>query len=114
MNALASKTRRAGGTAGLGCCSLLGGENTPGIKPNPPTSQEAIADLQRDYVAEALAFVSVYSRQSAEWLAFDNEEGAERAIAISVSHLKEAAKTFREWQALKAAPAAPILAEAVR
>jgi hypothetical protein len=108
-----NETRRAGGAAGLRECSLPDSENSPENTKPSPAAQETVSALQRDFAAEALTVVSVYSRHGADCLAFDDEAGAERAIGIAVTHLKEGARAFREWQALKAAVAAPIRAEAM-
>jgi hypothetical protein len=90
--------------------SIDGSENS---KPRPPV-QATIADLQREFAAEALTVVASYARHGADCLMFDDEPGAERALTIATAHLREGAKAFREWQTLKAAVAAPILAEAVQ
>jgi hypothetical protein len=100
-----NETRRAAGAAGLRECSLPDSENS--------LAQETVSAQQRDFAAEALTVVSVYSRHGADCLAFDDEAGAERAIGIAVTHLKEGARAFREWQVLKGALAAPIRAEAM-
>jgi hypothetical protein len=106
-----NETRRAGGAAGLRDCSLRDSENSP-EKPSP-AAQETVSALQRDFAAEALTVVSVYSRHGADCLAFDDEAGAERAIGIAVTHLKEGTRAFREWQVLKGALATPIRADAM-
>jgi hypothetical protein len=62
----------------------------------------AIADLTLDYAVEAAHVASVASRHFVEQAEIGDHWAAEHSLGVAVRHLREAAKTFREWQALRA------------
>jgi hypothetical protein len=103
-----SRQRGTGGLDGVFSRTAENGSTSsnPGVR-----MQAAICDLTRDAAQEAAAIASCYSGQAAQCLAFNDEHGAERALTIAVSHLKESTARFRAWQRLLATMPAPILAE---
>jgi Helix-turn-helix domain len=71
----------------------------PKIQQPSPAAQEAIADLHRDFIGECLRIAAINAAQGADniWLADDLN--AERDIRLAVENIREAARSFREWQA---------------
>jgi hypothetical protein len=53
---------------------------------------------------EAAHVSSVASSHFMENVEFGDWRGAERSLGVAVAHLREAAKAFREWQALTRRP----------
>jgi hypothetical protein len=71
------------------------------LNKNPEKNQaiSAIASLRREFIAEALRIVAIKAAHAADDVDLGDDIGAERGIAITISHLKAAAATFREMQA---------------
>jgi hypothetical protein len=103
-----------GGGAGLNKCSSFGGKNIPvNSRPNPQ-AQAAIADLHREFIAECLRIAAIKAAHGADNISLGDDLNAERDIRISVENIREAAKAFREWQALNEGVHAPIRVEVTR
>jgi hypothetical protein len=89
------------GRAGLETKHLHGdGRNTA---KNPAPVQGAIAALQREFVAECLRIVALKAIHAADNTLIADDANAERDIGIAVSHIREAAKSFREFQVMTGA-----------
>ena len=67
------------------------------IEPSPK-KQETITALRRDFVAEALRVVAVKASHAADGVDLGDDIAVERGISIVISHVREAAATFREMQ----------------
>jgi hypothetical protein len=91
------------------CLSADGCENKPGEH----TAQEAIAALQRDFVAEALRVASIKAVHAADDVLLGDDAGAEREIRLAVSHLRVGSAAFRKMQGTIEGIADAIGAEAV-
>jgi hypothetical protein len=75
-------------------------KSDPAIDNQNPTKsalkKQAIADLRRDFIAEALRIVVLKAGHAGDDVLIGDDIAAERSIRLAISHLKEAAKTFRE------------------
>jgi hypothetical protein len=92
--------------AGLGENAFLGGNCSSELRPKPIHVQAKIADLQREFIAEALRIASIKAWHAAADLELQDDASAERSIRIAVLNLREAAAGFRQLEALTAAIAA--------
>ncbi|MGC2224977.1 MAG: hypothetical protein WA624_22750 [Methylocella sp.] len=68
--------------------------------------QEAIAALQRDFVAEALRIAGIKALHAADDITLGDDGCAERGIQIAIQNLREAATAFRQLQKLNDARSA--------
>lgn len=94
-----ARNPEVGASGSGGDCSLPGGVNTPESSPGRSGKQRAITALRRDFVAEALRIAAVKAGHAADDIEIGDDIAVERGIAITIFHLKEAARTFREIQA---------------
>jgi len=92
----------AGDTAGFEETSLLGGFDAQTIPHKTTHVQHAIADLQRDFIAECLRIASVKAWHAADDLELGDDASAERGIRIAIQNLREAATGFRQLEELTA------------
>lgn len=99
-----------GAAAGLPGVSSFSGEdltNSPNQFPdqarNPAAVAAAIADLTGECSVEAAHIASVTARHFCEQMELGDLWAAEHSLGVAVRHLREAAKNFRTWQALKRA-----------
>lgn len=80
---------------------------TPALADNasqkPRHVQAAIADLQREYIVEALRIAAFKAWHAADDLTLCDDASAERGIRIAIANLREAAAAFRQLEALTAA-----------
>jgi hypothetical protein len=58
--------------------------------------KQEIAALRRDFVAEALYVVSLKAGHASDDVLIGDDLAVERGISLTISHLKEAARIFRE------------------
>jgi hypothetical protein len=71
----------------------------PKIQQPSPAAQEAIADLHRDFIGECLRIASAKASHAADNILLADDLNAERDIRIAIENIREAARSFREWQA---------------
>jgi hypothetical protein len=64
-----------------------------------PAAQAAIADLQCEFIAECLRIAAVKASHAADNILLADDLNAERDIRIAIENIREAARSFREWQA---------------
>ena len=60
------------------------------------STKQAISALRRDFIAEALHVVSLKAGHASDDVLIGDDIAVERGISLTISHLKEAARTFRE------------------
>jgi hypothetical protein len=68
-----------------------------------PRLPETIAGVQREFVAEALRIAGLKCFHGADDVAIHDDPSVERCIQIAILNLKEAAKAWRQLEALEAA-----------
>jgi hypothetical protein len=95
------------GRAGLDINSMAGNDVENSQK--PVHAQEAIAALQRDYIAEALRIAAIKTAHAANDVLLGDDVGAEREIRLAVSHLQADSAAFREMQRSIDGPADALL-----
>jgi hypothetical protein len=75
-------------------------KSTHAIDNQSPTKsslkKQEIAALRRDFVAEALYVVSLKAGHASDDVLIGDDIAVERGISLTISHLKEAARIFRE------------------
>jgi hypothetical protein len=72
--------------------------NQAEISRNPRAVAAVIKDLNAEYASEAAHIASVYARHFVEDMEIGDVWSAEHDMRGAVTHLKEAAAKFREWQ----------------
>jgi hypothetical protein len=68
-----------------------------------PRLAGTLSDLQREMIVECLRIVAVKAAHAADDLQIGDDECAGRSIEITILQLREAAKAWRQLQALEAA-----------
>lgn len=83
---------------GLETASLLGSDDTRISTTSANARQAAIANLYREFAAEALRIASVKAGQAADDLLIRDDGSAERQIKVAIAHLREGADAFRKME----------------
>lgn len=94
-----SPAPRSNAGTGLENASLLGGDDAKNRIPSAADRQAAVANLYRDFAAEALRIASIKAGQAADDLLIGDDGSAERQIKVAIAHLREGANAFREMEA---------------
>jgi hypothetical protein len=68
-----------------------------------PRLAGTISELQREMIVEYLRIVAIKASHAADDIMIADDECAGRSIEIAISNLREAAKAWRQLQALEAA-----------
>jgi hypothetical protein len=68
-----------------------------------PKKQEAIADLQRQFISECLRIAALKATHAADDIEIGDDACAGRSIRIAILNMREAATGFRQLEALAAA-----------
>jgi hypothetical protein len=68
-----------------------------------PKKQAAIADLQREFIAECLRIAALKATHAADDIEIGDDACAGRSIRIAILNMREAATGFRQLEALAAA-----------
>ncbi|MCI0601187.1 MAG: hypothetical protein L0Y60_17065 [Beijerinckiaceae bacterium] len=97
--------------AGRQECATLGSSHVSDSAPPKPiqdlssvarakstAATQAIADLRREFVAECLRVAAIKAAHGADNVFLGDDLNAERDIRIAVENIREAARSFREWQ----------------